>query len=434
MNPQESLNLNNRGTEMYEVGSKLNINSDEFPSGEINQSVDILSYELIFITVIQTDKPKYKPGDTIKMRLFFTHFDGSAANKTDIQNFHVEIRNAYDEVLEAFSEDNFTPKVYTYIYNFTDEATEGNYKIHVWTNMEVDQTDQPNYDAESCNEIDDDDYREECYGNMKKMQVIFKGPFDVKQSHSQNFTVEKYVLTEFMLNVETERIVRPHKEINVKISGVYSFGRNVIGRASVHAEVENERNKGKTYDALIVVGKNQEPHALVSIHTENHLGLKDVNKDYNVDLTIVFIDDLSKQRVTKMLKVTVTKSDKVILVMNPVEKYLKPGERFKMSVHLEDNDGHLIESTNSSVFMSVKKRYKTARCDPITVDMLNWNNITIDSQHIKNFVASFETDVSYNTTSMEFEASYGNGIKRIVKNLKVFISKKFLKILTTAST
>lgn len=407
----------------------MNIDSDNFPSGKINQIVDISTFELIFITVIQTDKPKYKPGDTINMRLFFTHFDGTAANTSEIRNFYVEIRSEYDEVLMTFEENNFTPKVYTCFYHLNEFAVEGNYKIHVWTNVEGDKIDQYNEDEVECYDIDDADYRDTCIADAKTKQIILRGPFNIRDSKSQNFMVEKYVLTEFTLNVDTKRIVPPYSEINLKISGAYSFGRNVIEIAKVHAKVELKSGEGTSYDTSVDIGKNGESYGIISIDTVKYLGLVNSNLDYHVHLKVVFIDDLSRKKAVKMLTITVSESDYSKLIMNPAEDFLTPGGRFKINVHLEDIDGNPVESSSSNVRMSVRKRYKAASCGPITKDLLNWSNITIGSQQIKNFVASFETDVPYNTTSMEFEAIYDHGIMR---TLNVSISRKFLKILTTA--
>lgn len=47
-----------------------------------------------------------KPADVVQMRIFFLRPDGTAANQNDIRNFHVEIRNNYENKLDAFSVKN----------------------------------------------------------------------------------------------------------------------------------------------------------------------------------------------------------------------------------------------------------------------------------------------------------------------------------------
>lgn len=176
-------------------------NKIEAENKEIKQSFSISTSDLKFISMIQTDKPKYKIGDDVRIRIFFIHRDGTAANQTEIQNFHVEIRNNLGKVVNYFSLREFEPKVYSHIFHLNNEALEGDYKVHLWTNVKI-ITDN------------DDDLKTE----------IFNEKFDVVDAISQEFTVVKYVPTDIKLNVETSRVVRHFSNITLKISGEYNNG------------------------------------------------------------------------------------------------------------------------------------------------------------------------------------------------------------------
>lgn len=437
--------------------ASLNMYGKTNVSEEIVQKVDISTFNLSFFTMIQTDRPKYKPADVVQMRIFFLLPDGTAANQTDIRNFHVEIRNNYDDMLDAFSVKSFESKVYKHKFKLGNEPFEGVYKIHVWTNVHDDNVsvavDTDNDEAKKieyeaalaqCEEdfADDDDDKQSCIGLIETNKQIvqqeaatFQGPFDDKISIVQNFTVEKYVLTEFTLNIQTKRIVRPLSTIYLNVSGEYSFGRSVIGKADVYLKIEHKGQTTRIYNTSLVIGLNGASYGIVSIDTQTHLHLVNSIEDYHADITVHFTDDLSQQKVAKYLRVTIAKRDSVKLVLDPVEDFLRPGSSIKMKVHLKDIDGKLIELTTKQVILSVTKKYQLAKCDEIIPGMTNETTLTIGSMKIKNSVAIFETDVPYNTTSMEFEASYDDGKVRekfkVVRLREIAVSRNFVNIQAT---
>lgn len=382
---------------MANLNFEIENNTNELEN--IEQRVDMFTTRSTFLTMIQTDKPKYKPGDTVRMRLFFIHSDGTAVQDSDISNFHVEIRNRFEEKSAVFSERSFEPRVYTFKFLLGEYSFEGIYKIHVWTNVEEDKGEGSLVVTEGDPGGDDN----------TKIDSIIEGDFRLNDAISQNFTVEKYVLTEFTLHVTSKRIVRPHTKIDVKIDGEYSFGKHVIGKAQVIAKVIRNGEKLREFENSIIVGSNSETFKIVSIDTFNDLGLHNSIEDYDVQIDVIFTDDLSKQKRSNTLMVKVAQTDNVKLVLIPEEDFLRPGVNFGMKVYLKDIDGNPIESTKKHVVMGVTFHYQFAKCEDIDPKSRKKIYAEAGSKNIDNFYAKFAVKVPYNTTSIEFEASYDDG-------------------------
>lgn len=404
-------------TKGYILSASLNFTGKNGLTTKIDQSVQFSTFRSKFLTLVQTDKPKYKPGDIVKIRIFFIHVDRTAVSDTDIRNFHVEIRNKYDDVLNSYSVRLFKPKVYTNTFSLSNEAFEGNYKIMVWVNVpeQTNIDDETTYDEQKT--VFDDtgcfSDKKPCKKSKRMNNInydLFKGPFDISDSIiGQIFTVEKYVLTEFTLNVITKRIVRPYTKIFLNISGEYSFGISVIGRADVFAKVDHYGKTIRTHNTSSPIGLRGETFYTITIDIETDLKLSHLIADYHVDITVHFTDDLSHQKIAKHLKVTISQSDNLKLVLEPDENYFKPGKDFKINAYLMDIDGKLIESTAQQVIMTAKRKYQVARCDEITPDLVYEEFVEVGSRAVDNFVAFFEVDIPYNTTSIEFEGFYDNG-------------------------
>lgn len=381
--------------------------------------------------MIQTDKTKYKPGDDVNIRIFFIHPDGTAVNETYIKNFHVEIRNNFDEKLDAVSFKNFEPKVYNYKYPVSKDPFEGDYRINVWTNIadnakkNGDNESETSEEAESSSELE--------VGNPENLihpYDTFQGQFDLKKSISQNFTVEKYTLTDFSLFVETKRLVPPNSNISVKVYGLYSFGKYVKGKAEVNARMIYDGHVKSSYNASASIEANGE--ATILIDTVKHLNIFNSIADYDVYITVNFVDDLLQSKLSKEVKVTIGRAKNHLkLVLNPVEPFLRPGIKFKMNVHLQDIDGNFIEETSKQVILSVTKNFQLGLCDEITHDLVKDDYKKLGAKSISNSFASFEVEVPYNTTSMQFRAVYDGTVRNefvVVRSKDIPVSRNYVNI------
>lgn len=396
----------------YNLHAFLNQQNSHGFTSEIEQTVRISVSDNQFLTIIQTDKPKYKPGETIRMRIFFIHRDGTAVNETEIRNFYVEIRNNHKEVIHAILYKEFEPKVFTYTFELVNEAFEGDYKVHVWTNVKA-EDDDVLYDEEEV---------------MQKTSNVIN--VNVNDSTSQDFAVENYMLPELILNIKTKRIVRPGSSIELNIAAEYSNGIIATGKAVIRASVEQNDELMREYNTTkIIVQKNE----IILIETIEHLNLPSPNskENYNVLISIDFIDDLSQQKDSQTVQVTISDSDTVKLILDPVEDFLRPDSRFTMNVFLKDIDGNFIESTPKPVTMTVKRKYREeVKFEQRNENLTYEDYLPIGSENIDKSVATFVVDVPFNTTSMEFKASY-DGVEEkfvVVRNTELPVTNDYVFI------
>lgn len=399
-----------------------------------NPNITISTFDTQFATMIQTDKPRYKPGDIVRMRIFFIHFNGKAVNDTEIRNFHVEIRNNYDEVVHAFSERHFQPKVYTHTYKIGHEPFEGIYKIHVWTNVPDDDSNDENMSEEYARDselnvleedsldpksseegeelaFEDDDIFDKIVKDPQetKRKFVFRKKLDIAKSITQSFNVKKYLPIDFTLNVDTKRLVKPRSIINLNISGEYSFGRSTVGTLNLFLKV---KHKSKTIRQYHKEFRLDAAYKIIRIDMVKDLNLKRSKSKLDIEVTVQFIDDLSQRRLVKQMKVTAAKKDALELVLEPVDEFLKPGENLKVRAYLRDvDDGTLIESTGNSVSMMADYNYKPIYCDANTSNLMYTDTKFIGSKSISGYSTTFVVNVPLNVTSVELMASHRKSIK-----------------------
>lgn len=403
-------------------------------SEEIIQSVTLSTFNLKFFTMIQTDKPKYKPGDRVNIRLFFIHTDGSPVNVSDIEEIRMEIRNNYDDLLDTFFIQDYQPKVYTHTYHLSDEPFLGIYKIHVWTKVSTENVTPDPLPQEDSNDYNDASRNTESLTNNGESDAnegSISG-FNIKDAITQSFSVEKYELTEFSVNVETDRIIRPKSKINLKISGEYSFGKNVVGKVEVTSKLKINGKEMRSHKKFGFIGSKGESFTIISIDTEKELNLRNSISNYDVEILIQFTDDLSQKKAFEKRIVTISKTDNLKLVFIPVEKYLRPGMDYTMNVHLKDIDGNYIDKTTKHVVVTATKKFQLGYCEFKESNLRYESFGKVGSKHINDKIATFVVTVPYNTTSIEFEASYDDGKIRekfvVVRTSNLPVSRNFVNI------
>lgn len=315
--------------------------------------------------MLQTDKSKYKPGDRVNMRLFFVHFNGRPVNNTNLRNFRIEICNRYGERIWTKSKELHFPVVYTYELNISEEAFLGNYTVLVWTNLDKD---------DQALNIDD---------------AAFK----------RDFVVEKYVLPEYMLTVETKKVVTYSDSILLQVYATYTFGKNVTGKARVSASL------------------NGSPFFSSDIKCD-HLGetmiqfdkqLLNQNGNNQVTVNVEYEDILSLRRVSQSLSVSVLKTIEKKLTMEPSYELqqFKPGMPFSINVYLKDIDGSFVELSEDFINVDLKQSFKLMKCESDIFDSIKQSHTTLESRKTENYVAQFTVeDVPFNTSLMTFTAKY----------------------------
>lgn len=368
------------------------------------QSVEISTAREDFTAMIQTDKSKYKPGDVINMRLLFVHFNGRPVNDTRLENFHFEVHNRYGESIWTESETLYSPKVYTYQIDINEEAFIGNYTIFVWVNRQV---------LKNIFDIGVDGADEKVHNvqNFEKSDAISK----------HNFVVEKYLLREYVLTVETKKVVSPSRMITVRIYATYTFGKDAIGNAKVTAYLNG-----------------------VQFHTSeircDYLGVAKIRFNKNllnqngtnqVKIDVEYQDILSRQKVYKTVMVSVQVTVKKTMIMEPsnVIQYFKPGIPFSVNVYLKDIDGNFVEFSANPIEIELEQKFQPPKCSNVNAKSVRQNRYYLKPKNVKNYVAQFEVeDVPLNTSSMTFTAFHENTQAQLIVGRLPTPSAEYMRV------
>lgn len=364
------------------------------------QSINISTIRDDFTVMLQTDKPKYKPGDRLNMRLFFVRPSGKPVSTEKLKNFHIEIRNSYGEPIWSDGTAEYEVKVYTYQMILNEEALTGNYTIFVWTNFKAPEKND----------------------HFEPFEISKTGLLQTHDaSLQQYFVVEKYVLPEFELNISTEKqIARPWNDIVVRIHAEYSFGKYVLGKAQVRAALNGENFYSEE------VSVNYEGFAVIRLKKDL---IRESSKN-EVKVDVEFEDLLSRRKLSKSLLVPVQKSIQKTVVLDPTTNLkFKPGQSFSMNVYVKDIDGNFLENSNDFIKMSVDQSYKGHKCEEIT-NMLEFSNrLELKPRKLINGVAQFVIeDIPFNTSAMSFKAKYENFEANYIVGRSLTSSHQYLKV------
>ncbi|KAF4093330.1 hypothetical protein AMELA_G00000940 [Ameiurus melas] len=144
---------------------------------------------------IQTDKPIYNPGDTVRFRAFVSNQEFQAFNRT----ISVEIQNSDEITVYAVSDVRAADGIYSNTYSLSDIAREGKWKVVA------------------------------KFDNLKE------------NKYSANFEVKKYELPAFNVTLipEKSHLSLEDKEFVVKVYAKYVYGEKVDGVAYVAFGIED---------------------------------------------------------------------------------------------------------------------------------------------------------------------------------------------------
>ncbi|XP_066512277.1 venom factor-like isoform X1 [Hoplias malabaricus] len=148
---------------------------------------------------IQTDKPIYNPGDTVRYRAFVSNVEFQAFNST----ISVEIQNSDEITVYAEGKTRAENGIFSHTYTLSDMAKEGKWKI------------------------------------------IAKFDHWKENTFSAEFEVKKYVLPAFNVTLTPVKyhLDVEYEEFSVKVSARYLYGEQVEGVAYVVFGVETNGNK-----------------------------------------------------------------------------------------------------------------------------------------------------------------------------------------------
>ncbi|XP_056612697.1 alpha-2-macroglobulin-like protein 1 [Triplophysa dalaica] len=161
----------------------------EGASTSLNKTTSILIKPPMKLILIQTDKPIYKPGETVKFRIVSLDSNFLTHNQT-FQT--VELRDPRSNYIGQWLNQTTRNGILDLYHSMTPQATEGNYVITAWD--------------------------------------------ETNQQTTHYFEIKGYVLPKFEVNANLPPVVTPmNKEFILKICAQYTYGKGVQG--SVAAKV-----------------------------------------------------------------------------------------------------------------------------------------------------------------------------------------------------
>ncbi|XP_036379385.1 alpha-2-macroglobulin-like [Megalops cyprinoides] len=167
----------------------------------LSKETKILIKPTTYFTIIQTDKPVYKPGQTVQFRV--VSLDSSLASYSQVYRT-VELQDAERNRIAQWLNQSTTSGILDLSHPTTTEAKQGVYTITTWTEK------------------------------------------DEKTTHT--FEIIEYVLPKFEVNVHLPDIITAlDTEVTVKICGKYTYGKPVLGTVKIVVCCRPESNPRVPY-------------------------------------------------------------------------------------------------------------------------------------------------------------------------------------------
>ncbi|KAL7015211.1 hypothetical protein ACKWTF_016343 [Chironomus riparius] len=288
---------------------------------KFNQSVALHMNLRKYSTFIQTDKSIYKPGDSVKFRVFVVDADTKPFKFDDIEIFITDGGRNRVKQFES-PKSKFFKGVYRNELQLSDSPVMGTWKIHVKVNN--------------------------------------------KSNTNKDFVVDEYVLPKFELTMDTEPANFKDGKIRATVKAKYTFGKFAKGTATVTAEVYRShysREEQKLIDESIRVSKQLDVNGkkFVEFDVINELKMNQSRYERFVTLTATFVEELSQKEMNVTKDIYVEKSPYKIELTKSAEK-IKPGLPFKLRAQVMKHDKNMpVTDSHNPVKFEIKYNYDIMR-------------------------------------------------------------------------
>lgn len=270
-----------------------------------------------FITLIQTDKPAYKPGDKVRFRVIVLDHETKPYKYTKI---NVNIINGEGMVARPFTEARKSDfSLYENSYTLPDEPVLGEWKIQV--------------------SVDD--------SKLKSTKI---------------FLVKDFAPPPFQLYIETLPRVSfdgYQPKLEVKVYAKYPFDTMVKGTAEIEAKVYLANNPtGVLAENLKTVQVDDEK--VIEYDLKADFGIKLLTSNAIVEFNVNFVEDGTSRNATQAQKVWVIASGRHYIKLKRQETF-KPGFSYKIEASVFTLNGELATSTFDEIRMFLQYNYKNKR-------------------------------------------------------------------------
>ncbi|XP_055593784.1 thioester-containing protein 1 allele S3-like isoform X1 [Uranotaenia lowii] len=323
----------------------------QFTSG-VEASFDVpLSYvNKNYIVLIQTDKPIYKPGNTVRFRVIV--LDESTRPLPDLKSIHVTLSDPDENVVKTWPTGRLKNGIFQTQLDISNAPNLGNWTISA--------------------KIRDDE-------------------------HSVQFPVDEYRLPQHEVRIRTPKTYTVQdKELTVDIDAYYGFGRIVKGSINVTAVGLQTLSKTFNFDGRLRVKFNM----------GDLLNVAELDEEFTeVPIMVTIQEGHSRNKITAENFIPVFKH-RYQIHLEKSSKYFIPGQPYKCWVQFKDHLGDKLPTPTDEVEITIsysgaKKFEKTT---VLQVDPAGDGSIPL-SLSIPKEASSAKLTVKFQEDSKSFDLS-----------------------------
>lgn len=409
------------------------------------QSVDIFTIPKRYSVLVQTDKPMYKPSDTINFRVLTLD---SEFKPYRLDGMKIELLDPFENVMQVFdpftiSNETSQNEISEIVYH--DDFDSDN--IGENNDNDDDNDEENNYNEGDNNHEENNDNGGETHQNQSKNEKktlkelnnlekllqygvltyqfklgneTFLDTWTLRVSTFDNYTdenvnntvitdhkfnVSEYVLPRFEVFIETKsNVILAEGIIKLFISAKYTFDQYVTGKAKIDAS---------TFDTLYPnvikhsVQKTIEVNFTEPIIFDLQHDLRIYNgiRPYLVKFNVEFEETLTGQVMNSKTEVRVSRNVKHSVEIVTAQEKFKPGFTYKIKVLVKKYDGTFVTNQIEDVKFNVKLFYSPAKCAKLKPDLIQSFEYN-ENRNLRTGTVIFDLKVPENTTAISIKASY----------------------------
>ena len=240
----------------------------KIPSENFEQSVDIFTISKRYSVFIQTDKPKYKPGDKIQFRVLIID---SEMKPYRVDKLKIELIDSFNNAVAAIEEDEeekLEIGVISEEFQIASEPVTGLWGIRVTSLIKE----------------EDENEREEVVTDQK-------------------FEIKEYVLPRFEVFVDTNHdVTLDAGSIRLTVYAKYPSGEFVKGKATITAQTFDVKIPSYPFHTT-VKSVNIEFKRMVEFNIRDELKIANQIRPQEVELDVVFEELLTGQKLGVSIKI-----------------------------------------------------------------------------------------------------------------------------------
>jgi hypothetical protein len=390
------------------------------PHESFTQSVTLYSSFKRYIVLIQTDKPMYKPGDTVNFRVLTID---AAMMPYKVEKIKVEVIDPFDNVIytlyplrrSLLTEAEAIDSLDKESSNEKDgDVSDEDNEDKSSENDEDKSSEDSNVPSERQHQIQNTTHlgvvshifkigEETNHGNWTiRVTTSEKDEKDHKIVTDKHFEVKEYILPRFEVLVATKRDISIGEEkARLSISGRYTFGNLVKGLATIKAESYFEGKVYNTANKTVFV----ESEKIVEFDIRNELRVVNSLQPYIVKFEVGIKEDLTGQTMKKDVEIRIYRTAELSLEIDASNTF-KPGFPYKLKVLVKQFDGNLAMEQRSTMTLQVDYFYKPLLCSDASEASGLQKHQEVYTKSFYKGMSKLSLDVPENTTAMAITASY----------------------------